>query len=210
MTRDAVLQRFGARRAVGEMAHAGDLRGGQLQRVVLVVVPAAQVDRFAAPAALGHAEDSTKKRRLSSGFGVSSSTWARCARSNERMVGCKVSPQAEGDWRCANIARQHRREHRGRVPLQDLPQLGYQCAIGLGLACNRDEIGRKSHVAHRQARCHGPCPAGARRLLCARRGPGLPAPVPSRSSCRSAPADPPTSTPASSASTCRRRSSSRS
>ena len=57
MTRDAALQRLGARGAVGEMAHAGDLGRGELQRVMLVVVPAAQVDRVALPAAFGHAED---------------------------------------------------------------------------------------------------------------------------------------------------------
>ena len=55
--RDAMRERLGARRAKREVPHAGDLRGRQLQRVVLVVVPAAQVHRVAATGALGHPHD---------------------------------------------------------------------------------------------------------------------------------------------------------
>ncbi len=66
---DPVLQRLGARGTVGEVAHAGDLCRGQLQRVVLVVVPAAQVDRLAAPPALGHAEDVDEKAQALLGLG---------------------------------------------------------------------------------------------------------------------------------------------
>ncbi len=54
---NAMLQGGGARGPEREMPHAGGLRGGQLERVVLVVVPPAQVDGVAAPATLGHAHD---------------------------------------------------------------------------------------------------------------------------------------------------------
>src|SRR6185503_17751769 len=42
-----ILQRLGARRAKREMAHARHFRRRQLERVVLVVVPAAQIDGVA-------------------------------------------------------------------------------------------------------------------------------------------------------------------
>ena len=45
----------GERRAEGDMRHAGGLRGGELERIALVVVPAAQIDAVALLAALGHA-----------------------------------------------------------------------------------------------------------------------------------------------------------
>jgi hypothetical protein len=52
---DAALQSLGTRCAEREVPHAGRFRRGQLERVVLVVVPAAQVDGLPATAALGHA-----------------------------------------------------------------------------------------------------------------------------------------------------------
>ena len=58
---DAPLERLGARGAKRHMPHPRYLGGGQLQRVVLVVVPPAQVDRIAAAPTLGHAEDVHKK-----------------------------------------------------------------------------------------------------------------------------------------------------
>ncbi|MNC96393.1 hypothetical protein D3C83_137540 [compost metagenome] len=39
------------------MSEPGDLRRRELDRVELVIVPAAQVDRVAFPAAFGHAHD---------------------------------------------------------------------------------------------------------------------------------------------------------
>jgi hypothetical protein len=66
---DAMLQRLGARRAVSEMAHAGDLGRSQLQCVVLVVVPAPQIDGLAAPAALGHPEHVDEEAQRLFGLG---------------------------------------------------------------------------------------------------------------------------------------------
>ena len=66
---DAPLQRFGARRAEGEMPHAGGLRRGQLERVVFVVVPAAQIDRVALTAALGHPHDVDEEVQALFGLG---------------------------------------------------------------------------------------------------------------------------------------------
>ena len=53
--RRAPLQRLRRARAEGDMRHAGGLRGGELERIALVVVPAAQIDAVALLAALGHA-----------------------------------------------------------------------------------------------------------------------------------------------------------
>ncbi len=55
--RHAVLERLGARRAKGDVAHARHLRRGELERVMFVVVPRAEVHRIAAPSALRHAHD---------------------------------------------------------------------------------------------------------------------------------------------------------
>ena len=54
---DAALQRLGAVRAEGDMAHARQLRLGEFQRVKFVIVPAAQIDRATLAAAFGEAED---------------------------------------------------------------------------------------------------------------------------------------------------------
>ena len=54
---DAALQRLRAARAERHVPHARGLRGRQLQRMALVIVPAAQIDRVALAAALGHAHD---------------------------------------------------------------------------------------------------------------------------------------------------------
>ena len=53
---DPPLQRLRAARPEGDMAEARCVRARQLERVALVVVPGAQVDGVALPAALGHAE----------------------------------------------------------------------------------------------------------------------------------------------------------
>ena len=53
----APLERLRARRPEGEMAHARGLGRGELERVMLVVVPAAEVDGVAAAAALREAHD---------------------------------------------------------------------------------------------------------------------------------------------------------
>ena len=64
-----MLQRLGAGGAVGEVAEACGLGFGELQRVVLVVVPGAQVDRLALPAALGEAEDLGEEAQALLGLG---------------------------------------------------------------------------------------------------------------------------------------------
>src|SRR5579872_564077 len=47
--------------AEGGMAKAGGFRAGQLERIGFVIVPAAQENRFALPAAFGHAEHVDEK-----------------------------------------------------------------------------------------------------------------------------------------------------
>jgi hypothetical protein len=83
----APFQRFRARGPERHVAHAGHARGRELERVVFVVVPGTQIDRVASPTTLVMPITSVKNRRLSAGFGDRSSTCARCARSNDRMVG---------------------------------------------------------------------------------------------------------------------------
>jgi hypothetical protein len=51
------LERFRARRAPRDVAHARHFRRRQLQRVMFVIVPSAQKDGVAAAAALGHPHD---------------------------------------------------------------------------------------------------------------------------------------------------------
>ena len=182
MTADALLQRLGARRPVGEMAHAGDLRGGQLQRVALVVVPAAQIDGVAAAPALGHAHD--------------------------------IDEEAQGSPRASASAARRGPGARGRRSgwwaARVLPRSG-------GLLPSKLPMGRSRGVAPREkSECrweeadvtHGeawPCRAGCSPALSRPPRPKTIRTGPSRSSCRSAPAGRPTSTRASSASTCRRR-----
>ncbi len=59
--RDAPLQRLRAARPQRHVLHAGSLRGRQLERIALVIVPAAQVDRLALAAADGHAHHVDKE-----------------------------------------------------------------------------------------------------------------------------------------------------
>jgi hypothetical protein len=59
--RHTSLQRFGAGRPKCEMAHPCGLCGGEFERVMLVVVPPAQVDRLAATRGFGHAHDVDKE-----------------------------------------------------------------------------------------------------------------------------------------------------
>src|SRR5262245_59371260 len=66
---------------------------------------------------------SMKKRKEASGFGVRSSTWARCARSKERMVDCTAKALGSS-WRHHSARRW--RKHHGKPPLQHGPELGYQ------------------------------------------------------------------------------------
>jgi hypothetical protein len=54
---DAAFQRLLAARTQSHMAHAGRLSGGEFQRVALIIVPGAQVDRVAFSAAFGHSHD---------------------------------------------------------------------------------------------------------------------------------------------------------
>ena len=71
---DAPLERLGAPRAQRDVAEPGLRRLRELQAVAQVVAPAAQVDRLAPRAPPPPCPStSTKKRRLSSGFGVRSS-----------------------------------------------------------------------------------------------------------------------------------------
>ena len=55
--RDAPFERLRAARAKSHVAHSSLLRGGELEGVALVIVPGAQVDRIAFPAAFGHPHD---------------------------------------------------------------------------------------------------------------------------------------------------------
>ena len=55
--RDTARERLGAGRAEREVPHSRGLRGSQLERVVLVIIPAAQVDRLAATGGFGHPHD---------------------------------------------------------------------------------------------------------------------------------------------------------
>src|SRR5262245_61148743 len=50
-------QRFGTRRSKREMPHSRRLRCSELQRVVFVIVPTAQVDGVTAAGGFGHAHD---------------------------------------------------------------------------------------------------------------------------------------------------------
>ena len=59
--RGAPFERFRARGAKRDVAHAGHFRRGELERVVFVIVPGAQVHRIAAAAALRHAQDVDEK-----------------------------------------------------------------------------------------------------------------------------------------------------
>ena len=59
----APLQRLGRARAIGDMRHAVGFRGGELERIALVVVVAAQIDAVAFLAALGHAHHVDEKAR---------------------------------------------------------------------------------------------------------------------------------------------------
>ncbi len=55
--RGAPLQRLRRAGAESDMAHAGSFRRGELERIALVVIPAAQENAVAFLAALGHAHD---------------------------------------------------------------------------------------------------------------------------------------------------------
>ena len=57
MIADTARERLGAARAECEVPHSRGLRGSQLERVVLVIIPAAQVDRLAATGGFGHPHD---------------------------------------------------------------------------------------------------------------------------------------------------------
>jgi hypothetical protein len=50
------------------MAEARHIRAGQLERVALVVVPGAQIDRLAAAPALGHPEHVDEEAQALLGF----------------------------------------------------------------------------------------------------------------------------------------------
>ncbi len=78
---DPALQRHraGARSPVRPIPEAGG--GRQLQAVMLVVIPGAQVDRSPLVPFCVRPSTSVKKRRLFSGSGVSSSAWLRWATS---------------------------------------------------------------------------------------------------------------------------------
>ena len=67
--RDAPFQRLRAARAKPHVAHSSQFRGGELQRVALVIVPGAQVDRVAFAAALGHAHDVDEEAQALFGLG---------------------------------------------------------------------------------------------------------------------------------------------
>jgi SpoVK/Ycf46/Vps4 family AAA+-type ATPase len=54
---DAAQKRRLARGAIADMADAGGVRGGELQRVEFVIVPGAQIDGIALAPALRQAED---------------------------------------------------------------------------------------------------------------------------------------------------------
>ena len=89
--------------AGGPQPHPADARGvvrGQLDRVVLVVVPGAQVDRVALAAGLGQPEHLHEEPQALSGSGVSSSMCPRWATS---CSGGRVGPPRRNDLRACHV-----------------------------------------------------------------------------------------------------------
>ena len=65
---DAPFERLRAARAKSHVAHSGLFRGRELEGMALVIVPGAQVDRIAFPAAFGHPHDVDEEAHALFGF----------------------------------------------------------------------------------------------------------------------------------------------
>jgi hypothetical protein len=127
---DAVLQGLGARCPVGEVAHASDPRLGQLQRVALVIVPPAQIDRLAAPPALGHADDVEEEAQ--GGFGLRGQELhvAQVREIEGADGGLHCESTSGSSWPARSIACGGALQHHAKPPLQHGAELGYQCSRG--------------------------------------------------------------------------------
>ena len=147
---DTALESVGTRRAEREVSHAGDRRRRQLERVVLVVVPAAQVHRVAASATLGHAEDVDEEAEGSPPASASRAPRARGAR--DQRIEESISRELPRISRAASIVARPDRDQTRRPPrsarqvLPRMPDLtgrrGVQHLLGIGISETQGRICR--------------------------------------------------------------------
>ncbi|MGX1292226.1 hypothetical protein AB7M75_002134 [Bradyrhizobium ottawaense] len=112
---DAALQRLLAARAQRHVLHARGLRRRQLERIALVIVPAAQVNRLALLAADGHAHDVNEEFQALIGLGRQQLHMAEMSQIEDRF-GLHGFPPGHS-WRSADrIASSGARLQRAQPP----------------------------------------------------------------------------------------------